>query len=174
MLEKYLPFVKDQCAFHKRMAENFGPESKHPNPGRSEKHAETSAKFAELAAAIEEAVKALAQNTNKPLKPHQLSLSFDEIQGLPDELLQELSISDGDRIDYTILRIIEDAGGMASLDRILVGLYKETGEVMKRVTLTSRAYRMTQKGILHSVPNKKGVYSTQELTEKEVSEIIGI
>jgi hypothetical protein len=44
---------------------------------------------------------------------------------------------------------------------------------MKRSTLTSRAYRMVQKGNLFSVPTKKGVYSTHELTEDQVSQILG-
>jgi hypothetical protein len=173
-LEKFLPLVKDQAVFHEKMASRFGPNSKSPIPWRAEKHAETGAQFKELALAMEEAARAPAGVPGKPLKPHQLSLSFDEIQGLPDELLQELSFSEGDKTDYTILKTIEDAGGIASLDRILVSLYRETGEVMKRNTLTSRTYRMAQKGLLFSVPGKKGVYSTRELTETEVSEILGI
>ena len=173
MLEKFIPFVKEQSAYHARMADVFGPNSRQPNLRRSQKHAESSAKFAELALEMESAAKNPAPAPSATTKPQQLSLSFNEIQGLPDELLQELSISDGDRTDYAILQIIEECGGIASLDRILVGLYKATGEVMKRTTLTSRAYRMAQKGNLFSVPTKKGVYSTHELTEDQVSQILG-
>jgi len=173
MLEKFIPFVKEQSAFHARMADLFGPNSRQQDLKRSQKHAESSAKFAELAQALEQAEKAPPVVATAPSKPKQLSLGFDEIQDLPDELLQELSISDADRTDYAILQIIEECGGIASLDRILVGLYKATGEVMKRTTLTSRAYRMVQKGNLFSVPTKKGVYSTHELTEDQVSQILG-
>lgn len=173
MLEKFIPFVKDQSAYHARMADRFGPDSKQKDLKRAQKHAESSAKFAELAQVLEQAPKTQATAPQGSAKPRQLSLGFDEIQDLPDELLQELSISDADRTDYAILQIIEECGGIASLDRILVGLYKATGEVMKRSTLTSRAYRMAQKGNLFSVPTKKGVYSTHELTEEQVSQILG-
>lgn len=173
MLEKFIPFVKDQSAYHARMAARFGPDSPQKDLFRAKKHSESSAKFAELALALEKADKALPIVTTAPSKPKQLSLGFEEIQDLPDELLQELSISDADRTDYAILQIVEECGGIASLDRILVGLYKTTGEVMKRSTLTSRAYRMVQKGNLFSVPTKKGVYSTHELTEDQVSQILG-
>lgn len=173
MLEKFIPFVKDQSAYHAKMAARFGPGSQQKDPFRAQKHAESSAKFAELAQALEQAANMPSAVPSAALKPRQLSLGFDEIQDLPDELLQELSISDADRTDYAILQIIEECGGIASLDRILVGLYKATGEVMKRSTLTSRAYRMAQKGNLFSVPTKKGVYSTHELKEDQVSQILG-
>lgn len=173
MLEKFIPFVKEQSAFHARMADLFGPNSRQKDLKRSQKHAESSARFAELAQALEQAAKATLTAPTTPPRPKQLSLSFDEIQDLPDDLLKELSISDADRTDYAILQIIEECGGIASLDRILVGLYKATGEVMKRSTLTSRAYRMAQKGNLFSVPTKKGVYSSHELTEDQVAELLG-
>ena len=75
-------------------------------------------------------------------------------------------------MDFAILKIVEAAGGIASLDRILVGLYKETGEIMKRTTLTSRMYRMSQKGLIFPVHGKKGAYSSEELTEEQVEQLI--
>jgi hypothetical protein len=166
-----IPFVKDQAAFHLKMAERFGPKSEHPNPKRSERHATSGATFALLAQKME-ALSSEKIEPSKPSKPKPLSLSFEEIDGLPPELLQELSISDGDRTDYAIVRVIEECGGVASLDRILYGLYKETGEVLKRVTLTSRLYRMIQKGLVFPFPKKKGVYSTAEVSEAEADSLI--
>lgn len=168
-LAKYIALVKGQADFHTEMAARFGAESKHPNPRRAEKHASTGKQFQELLGEMERAESEKATFS----KPVQLSLSFDELDGLPQELLQELSFSDGDRTDYNIIRMIEDLGGIASLDRIIVGLYKQTGEINKRSTLTSRLYRMAQKGMIFPVPNKKGAYATQELTSEEVTKILG-
>jgi hypothetical protein len=171
-LAKHLPFVKQQAEFHVNMASRFGAESKYPDLKRSDKHTETAKQFQELIADVEEAEKLLDRVPARPVKQVQLSLSFDELEGLPEELLQELSISGGDRTDYTILRILEELGGIASLDRIIIGLFKQTGEVNKRSTITSRLYRMSQKGLIFPVPNKKGAYATQELTEEEVADIL--
>jgi hypothetical protein len=162
-------FVKSQVSFHERLAEVHSKNIK-----RAEKHRETAAKFSKLLKYIDELES--RANENKLLsrpQAHALSLSFDEIEDLPPELLHELSVSDGDRTDFTIMRILEGVGGIASLDRLLVGLYRETGEVMKRSTLTSRVYRMSQKGLLYAVPNKKGVYSMKEMTEEDVDRIFG-
>lgn len=102
-----------------------------------------------------------------------ITLTLEDIEGLPPELMQELSISDADRLEFTIVSIINDAGGILSLDKIIVGLYKKTGEVHKRSTLTSRLYRMIQKSLIYSVPYRKGIYSTQELTDDDVKRLFG-
>lgn len=174
-LLRHLPLVKSQAEFHAAMAAKFGEGSKIPMPKRAAKHAATSLQFQELTLDMEEASKLLEQGPRPTAsKPVQLSLSFEELEGLPQELLQELSFSDGDRTDYTIIRLIEDLGGIASLDRILFSLFKQTGEINKRSALTSRLYRMAQKGMIFPVPNKKGAYSTQELTEEEAAKILGL
>jgi hypothetical protein len=103
----------------------------------------------------------------------QLFLTFEEIQNAPDELLKELNISDTDKQDMLIEYIIAESGGILSLDRIIVELYKRTKEVPKRNTLTSRLFRMAGRGIIYNVPGKKGVYSTYELSEHEAKKMFG-
>lgn len=94
------------------------------------------------------------------------SLSWDELEGLPEELVAELSISDSDKTDFNIIGLIREAGDVASLDRIILNLYKQTGEIVKRANLNARLYRMVQKEQIYSVPGKKGVYSTTKLEER--------
>jgi len=90
-------------------------------------------------------------------------------------LLSELS--EGaipDKGETVLLNILEARGGIASLDQILVSLYKKTGEVMKRTTVTSKLYRMVQKGTVFPVPIKKGIYSTSKLSDEDVSRLFGV
>jgi hypothetical protein len=94
-----------------------------------------------------------------------LTLAPDDIEGLPDELLKELSISASDRTEFAIQALLEEAGGVLSLDRILVGLYKKLGEVHKRQSLISRLYRMGQRDLVFTVPGKKGVYALARLSD---------
>ena len=77
------------------------------------------------------------------------------------------------RGETLLLHVINDRGGIATLDQVLVSLYRKTGEVMKRTTLTSKLYRMTQKGTVFVVPSKKGVYSTRRLSQEDVAAMFG-
>lgn len=175
-INEFVPFVKDQAIFHQKMAEKYLK-----IPARKQKHLETASTFIDMVESFEKtsaeilelsARLAACEAARPSPKAIQLSLNFDEIEGLPDELVKELSISDADRTDYAVVRIIDAAGGVASLDRILVALYRETGEIHKRTAMTSRIYRMSQKNLVFSVPNKKGVYSTTELTPEEAGLLV--
>ncbi|TWC65285.1 hypothetical protein FBX98_11448 [Burkholderia sp. SJZ115] len=81
-------------------------------------------------------------------------------------MLAELSLNDSDRKDFLIVEIIDDIGGTASLDRILVNLYKRTGEIEKRTKLVSRLYRMVSKDLIYQSPDRKGVYTTSKPNEE--------
>ena len=63
------------------------------------------------------------------------------------------------------------SGGVLSLDKLLIGLYKKTGEIHKRQALVSRLYRMSQKGVVFGVANKKGFYATRELSDEEIEKL---
>jgi len=101
-----------------------------------------------------------------------LGLSWEEIHGLPQELLEELSISESDKTEFNISSLITELGGVASLDRLLVALFRQTGEITKRAALNQRLYRMVQKELIHSVPGKKGVYSIRPISEEDADKLI--
>ena len=93
----------------------------------------------------------------------QMMLTLKDVEGLPPELIEQLSIS---KIDFTIESILNEADGMMSLDNILIDLYRVTGEIHKRNVITSRLYRMRQKEIIHNVPNKSGYYATRPVSRR--------
>ncbi|ODA67519.1 hypothetical protein A7A08_01553 [Methyloligella halotolerans] len=162
-VREFLDFVKGQTAFHQRQAEYHAA-----NPKRSERHQETAAKFAALADYLD-----LVSKTSRPDAPrNRLALSWDEIEGLPEELLSELNITESDKTEFNIASIVEEAGGVISLDRLLVEYYRLTGEVMKRSQMNNRLYRMGLKGLIYSVPSRKGVYSNYPMTEEEAANLL--
>jgi len=99
-----------------------------------------------------------------------------DLIGLPEEVICELNISESDRHDFFIMGIIEKLGGIASIDKIIVGAYRDSGEILERQKLNAKLYRMATKGLIFSHPNKKGVYSIKEIgsdsTDTEESEEI--
>jgi len=174
ILAKHLPFVNEQATFHEKQALKF-LDGKFKSEFRHKLHSTTRDKLTELAADL---IKADQDLDSRPPKvatvPQQLMLNLEEVEGLPEELVKELSTTAvADKGEQLILSLCKDYGGIISLDRLLVDVYKKTGEINKRTTLTSRLYRMSQKGLLFGVPGKKGFYSLTELTEEEAQKLFG-
>lgn len=88
-------------------------------------------------------------------------LEGEDISDLPRELLEQLSISKTDELENQIATVVNAAGGEADIDVILVYLFRKFKVVQTRRFLQNKLYRMSQKGLLHSVEGKKGCYSTQ-------------
>ncbi|TXI48455.1 MAG: hypothetical protein E6Q50_10725 [Lysobacter sp.] len=172
-LQECVDFVKTQVTFHERKAAYFerGLARYPANQKRMEAHREMAAKFSELWAFLMAMHIDGTAAPSRNVRPLRLGLTPEEIDGLPAELLEELSISEADKADFAVLSVIDEAGGVLSLDKILIALYRKTGEINKRTQLNSRIYRMMQKGMVYSVNGRKGVYSTRELTEAEVESL---
>lgn len=94
-----------------------------------------------------------------------LELLPEDLEGLPEELVAELSITDSDQQELDILKLMEAEGGTISLDLLLVRWYQSKKQVMKRKPITSRLYRMQQKGRVFAVGGTKGVYSLHKQQE---------
>lgn len=154
------------------MAEKFGVTT-----FRANLHKTTAEKFRGLISDLESTDKLLDSRpvaTQSALSPGvQLSLKMSDIEDLPEELLAELNLSDADKAEFEIASAIEEAGGVISLDRLLIALYKRTGEIHKRTSLYSRLNRMAGKNMIHYVPGKKGVYSTEQLSGEDVLRLFG-
>lgn len=158
-VEDHIAFVNEQSAFHRRQAERYANDRR-----RNSAHAATAESFDELANFLTEK----AQDKGQASEVDGINLSWSEIKQVPEELLAELSVTESDRFDFSIVELIDKCGGVASLDRILVELYKSTSEVYKRTALNARLYRLSQKGLLFTLPGKKGVYSTSANTTQGV------
>ena len=142
----FIPFIKSQAEIYLSAATKAPTDERFSNAANS---------FANLLKLLEE----VAEKERVAQQESAQSLSWSELKGLPDELLAELKISGSDRLEFDILDVIAKQGGIANLDRILLELYKLRAEVFKRQDINSRLYRMTKRGMLHSVPGRRGVYS---------------
>jgi len=87
-----------------------------------------------------------------------IRLSDKELNELPDELLSELRIENYQNEQSLIESIIEFNGGTASLDQLLILIYKNTGEIKRRDKLNAKLYRMYKKGIIKKVKDTKSLY----------------
>ena len=63
------------------------------------------------------------------------------------------------QLERDIVHVLrEQFDGAANVDEILVGLYRQTGEILQRPYLSNKLYRMAQSDQIVSVPKRKGVY----------------
>ena len=173
ILAKHLSFVKEQVAVQGRLATRYQKDER-----RSALHSASSESFRALAddlALADSKLDECAATASRRPEPKQLRLSLtpQDVDGLPQELMAELSYSGGDKTEFALVQAIDKLGGIASLDQILVATYRATGEILKRTTLTSRLYRMAQRGLIFTVPSRKGVYSTTKFTDQDAALLFG-
>ena len=173
ILNEHIEFVNTQITLQEKLAVKFKAE-----PKRQRLHLNTADSYKQLLAKIVEADRLLDEaaldSPRKVSVKQSLALSPKDLEGLPEELLKELILSDADKAEFTISNLIEEVGGVISLDKLLIAYYKKTGDILKRSAMTSRLYRMAIKGMTFNVPGKKGYYSNVELSEKEVDTLFSL
>lgn len=153
ILEKYGSFVKEQIDHNDRSASKFRADEK-----RAQAYMQRAATFRQLLAELEQAAAPLPAVS---FTEANFRLTQEEIQDLPPELLEQLSLTDSDKKEFLIAQIIDDLGGATSLDKLLIAIFRRTGEVEKRTRLNSRLYRMTNKGMVFAHPTRKGIYGNK-------------
>lgn len=111
-------------------------------------------------------------NYIEEIKSSPLYLTSEDLEGLPQNLIDQLNITESDKKEMYISKLIEKCGGIISLDKLLIAIYKDSGEIHERNKLMARLYRMSQKGIIHTHPSKKGQYSTSKwnIDEEQTNE----
>ena len=162
-LELLTSFVNEQIAFHAHMAKQADEAGE---TRRFNRHQTIIGRYGQLIEVLED----YAQKSRKPKQ--RLALTWEEVHDLPPELVQELSVSEGDKLEFDLLKILDDFGGVASLDRFLVELYQRSGEIYARTWLNNRLYRMVQKEMIYSVPGRKGVYSAESMDKEEADALL--
>lgn len=133
--------------------------------GVGERSASERPQFAERMAEYAESLDAAAAEIARLMGlTSALPPDLGNIYDLPKELLDELSIAKGDELEDQLVTVINAYGGTASLDQILVGLYRRFRVAQKRRFLQNKLYRME---MVWSVGGRKGIYTT---TKPEIEE----
>jgi len=101
------------------------------------------------------------------IKNSPLYINSDDLEDLPPELLAQLNITESDKKDMYISNLIKKCGGIISLDKLLIAIYKDSGEIYERNKLMARLYRMSLKELIYTHPSKKGQYSTTKWVVKD-------
>ncbi len=83
----------------------------------------------------------------------------DDLSDLPTELLNELSGRAVKGENDPLVQIIIDRGGTATIDEILIDLYRKHGQIGKRILVQNKLYRLSKHGAIWPTTGRKGVYT---------------
>lgn len=162
--EKGVPLIRDQIAFHQRIADDKA-NSNHPkDKDKARMHSKRAAAFGELAEVLEELSVTNPLAFSKPtfeIKDNEppTFLRIGDVNELPEALRKQIKISESDKLDMDIIESINGFGGIAAIDEVLVAIWKSTGNVLDREYLARKIYRLTRNGSLKSA-KRKGYFTT--------------
>jgi len=86
-----------------------------------------------------------------------------DVKNLPDELKNQLQICNLNDEEERILEVFQSLEGYASIDEVMVGLYRKFNIIANRQLITNRLYRMKIKGLLNKIAGKKGIYANKNV-----------
>lgn len=89
-------------------------------------------------------------------------VTLDDLDGLPDELLQQLQITESMREDMFLKSLFVD--GPRNINQLLILIYRKTGEVRDRSQLAQKLYRMKRKGYIEPT-SRKGEFRLPSIKE---------
>jgi hypothetical protein len=113
-------------------------------------------RHSEHAKALEAAAREL-EEARKRLRP--IPKDFGDLSDLPPEVIEQLNLSKVDELEQQIRDIVAAAEGEeVGIDQIIIGLYRRHKVVQERRFILNKLYRMGQKGLIHGVEGRKGVY----------------
>jgi hypothetical protein len=84
-----------------------------------------------------------------PLQPFKLAAQHagDNLSDLPPQLLEELSEKATRKVTNSLIEIIDARGGTATLDEILIDLYRKYKKVGKRASVVQRLPVLSRRGL---------------------------
>lgn len=161
----WVEFVNSQAAYHLRQIERIARRESDGKPElkrQKANHQRIAEQFQELADFLQtqrlDDSSSLEHSGPNVVSPA-LHLLPEDLEGLPKELLKELNISESDQLELEIFDSLKKAGGTLPVDKILIQLYRDTGQVHSRDKLAAKLYRMSAKGKLIASNEHRGVYS---------------
>ncbi|AUM13578.1 hypothetical protein [Ketobacter alkanivorans] len=149
-----IKFLKSKKSFQERKQRQL----EKSNPNAAARHAESAEGFAKIISWFEEC---LANPPKRPVSSDDVeglfSLNPLDIDDLPEDFREEISITEGDKQDAQIIELMRIANRPLDLNEILIACWRKYNVQHKRNQLTARLYRLSKRGEIH--PVNKGTYA---------------
>lgn len=105
--------------------------------------------------------------------PSDVGHRIGDVSDLPPELLSQLSIQKLDEVEQAVINTLTSRyNGIATIDEILVGIYRDSGILQTdRRKFSNKLYRMQNARLISSVNGRKGVYCLPSYSTKKSDEL---
>jgi hypothetical protein len=99
----------------------------------------------------------------KEIKQDQIGNRLGDISDLPESLRKLLRTTRLDDLEDKIIKTMNGRyAGSASIDEIIVGLYRDFEFLTEdRRALSNKLYRMAKAGHIESIPKRKGIFKVK-------------
>jgi len=104
------------------------------------------------------------KNGNAKVNEADIGKRIGNIGDLPDSVKNQLEITQMDDMEQKVLRTLNQRfGGVATIDEVIVGLYRDFGfETKARQDVIDKLQKMADTGLLKETEGKKDVYEVTE------------
>ena len=104
------------------------------------------------------------KNGNVKVNEADIGKRIGNIGDLPDSVKNQLEITQMDDMEQKVLRTLNQRfGGVATIDEVIVGLYRDFGfETKARQDVIDKLHKMADTGLLKAIEGKKDVYEVTE------------
>jgi hypothetical protein len=161
MIENFIALVKGQIRHYETQIDRFPPSNPRTRPGQVELYRRLLNDHRDLLDYLNGQLKNSNGANKETVKTIESESSGDDnLSDLPAELLAQLSGRVKKGQADPIVQIINDHGGIATLDEILIDLYRRHREIATRTLISNKLYRLGKQGFVRAVEGKKGVYTT--------------
>ena len=160
-IQQFTSLIKNQASFHQYQMRKFADD-----PVKQSKQRLLHDQFSALLVEIESHNCSVA-NTGFAGLSSSPTVQPCDLDGLPQEVIDSLDMSESEQSEFRIVRLITKLGGSANIAKIMIALYHDTEEIHERKAIASRLYRMAQKGMIYSSAEGKGIYTTDETKAKK-------
>ena len=157
-IEEEVRFVKSQIEHHAKTA------AWHSSKGRFDKEARHKGlhkRFVSLLSKIKEIEKQEVSSAPTKVSSNNVGGRLGDLSDVPEHIRKQLVTVQVDELEQQILDVIgSEFGGSASIDEIMVGLWRKYKVGDKdREFLARKIYRMVRSNSVFSVPKRKGIYA---------------
>lgn len=160
-----IEFVKSQIDHHRKSITFHEKRGDQPKVNR---HRGILKRFEELLPKMEQMM-GVSPPVKFETKDIKVGSRIGNIDDLPESIRTQLVSFQMDELESQILDLLNDQlDSVATIDEILVGLWRIHETAHQRDQLANKIYRMTRKEQLFSVSGKKGVYSTKNVDDADV------
>ncbi|MCF7980773.1 MAG: hypothetical protein K9K86_02240 [Pseudomonadales bacterium] len=160
-ISDFIKFLKSRQSFHARKSRNLAK----VNPDAAGKHEQTSSNHAAIISWFESYQENPSSSQKSPTDEDLFSLNPLDMQDLPDDLSEELSVSQSDTEDAQILELLKIANRSLDLNELLIGCFRKYNVKHKRNLLTARIYRLVKRDLVHNVGKGKYALGPEPIEE---------